>query len=417
MDNPGFDSTMEEMDPKIQVTVARLRNSEIFQELEEGDLISIASFCREENFQDGHIVLVEGQPGNSMYIVERGKVALEKRVQIGRHTTPRNATIDYVGAGQIAGFSALTPPYIYTTSAVCIEPTRVLHIDAEHLRAFLSEQPRAGYPIMLKMARLIGFRYRGSIDTLTYFLSIVSHELRSPLAAIENYLQTLLGGFAGELTQKQEKMVKRCIVRVTDLRALISDVVDLARMRPEQIQSDFEWFDPGETGTESIEDVRLAAAERNIRIRVVPPAKFEPIVGGHRRLRQVFTNILNNAIKFSPPGSSIIFRAWYEPDKLVFEVEDEGPGIPQDEVDEVFKDFFRASNVGDTPGMGLGLSIAKNIIDAHNGEILVRNIQDESYKTGTCVRIVIPRNLKTPEMLKREYAREMQRTEPEAGPS
>jgi signal transduction histidine kinase len=411
MDLSGFDGMLEGMDPKVHITVARLRNSEIFADLDEADLISIAGFCREENYQDGHIVLVEGQPANSMFIIERGKVALEKKVQIGRHTTPRNATIDYVGPGQIAGFSALTPPYLYATSAVCIEPTRVLYIDAEQLRNYLHEQPKAGYPIMLKLARLIGFRYRGSIDTLTYFLSIVSHELRSPLAAIENYLQTMLGGFAGELTQKQEKMIKRCVVRVTDLRALISDVVDLARMRPEQIQADFEWFDPGETGTESIEDVRLAAAEKSIRIRVTPPAKFEPIVGGHRRLRQVFTNILNNAIKFSPSDSTIIFRAWYEPDQLIFEVEDEGPGIPQEEMDEVFKDFFRASNVGDTPGMGLGLSIAKNIIEAHNGEILVRNVSDESGRTGTCVRIVIPRNLMTPEMRKREYAKEFQQIE------
>jgi signal transduction histidine kinase len=411
MENSGFDSVFAGMDPKVHITVARLRNSEIFAELEEDDLVSIAGFCREENYQDGHIVLVEGQPANSMFIIERGKVALEKRVQIGRHTTPRNATIDYVGPGQIAGFSSLTPPYLYATSAVCIEPTRVLYIDAEQLREYLRDHPKAGYPIMLKMARLIGFRYRGSIDTLTYFLSIVSHELRSPLAAIENYLQTMLGGFAGELTQKQEKMIKRCVVRVTDLRALISDVVDLARMRPEQIQADFEWFDPGETGTESIEDVRLAAAEKNIRIRVAPPAKFEPIVGGHRRLRQVFTNILNNAIKFSPPDSTIIFRAWYEPDRLIFEVEDEGPGIPQEEMDEVFKDFFRASNVGDTPGMGLGLSIAQNIIEAHNGEIVVRNVGDEGGKTGACVRIVIPRNLMTPEMRKRQYAKELQQIE------
>lgn len=408
MDYSELESEAEGMDPRVHITVARLQKSEIFAELDEADLISIAGFCREEIFQDGHVVLVEGQPANAMFIIERGKVALEKRVQIGRHTTPRNATIDYVGAGQIAGFSSLTPPYLYATSAVCVEPTRVLYIHADQLRDYLRKHPGAGYLIMLKLARLIGFRYRGAIDTLTYFLSIVSHELRSPLAAIENYLQTLLGGFAGELTQKQEKMIKRCVVRVTDLRALISDVVDLARMRPEQIQADFEWFDPGETGTESIEDVRLAAAEKNISIRVTPPAKFDPIVGGHRRLRQVFTNILNNAIKFSPPDSTIIFRAWYEPDRLIFEVEDEGPGIPQDEMDEVFKDFFRASNVGDTPGMGLGLSIAKNIIDAHNGEILVRNVHDESGETGTCVRIVIPRNLMTPEMRKREYAKELQ---------
>ena len=131
-----------------------------------------------------------------------------------------------------------------------------------------------------------------------------------------------------------------------DLRGLIGDVVDLARMRPEQIQADFEWFDPGEVGTESIEDARLAAAEKGIRLKVEPPPKFEPIVGARRRMRQVFTNLLNNAIKYAPPDSTVTFRAWYEPDTLYFEVDDEGPGIPSDDLPHIFEDFFRADNVG-----------------------------------------------------------------------
>lgn len=388
---------------KIEITTERLRRLEIFEKLSEADLKAIALFCREETFQDGHIALVEGEPADTVFIVERGKLALEKKVQIGRSSTPRNATIDYVGPGNMAGFSALTPPYVYSTSAVCIEPTRLIVIDGLALRNYLETHPQAGYIMMQDLAALIGYRYRGAINTLTYFLSIVSHELRSPLAAIENYLQTMLAGFAGELTAKQERMLKRCLVRTTDLRGLISDVVDLARLRPEQIQADFEWFDPGEVGSESIEDVRLAAAEKMIRIKVEPPPKFEPIVGGRRRLRQVFTNLLNNAIKFAPVESTVNFRAWYEPDTLYFEVEDEGPGIPSEEMEELFKDFFRASNVGDAPGMGLGLSIAKKIMDAHNGRIMVENMTGENGKTGTRFTVAIPRNLMTPEMRKREW--------------
>jgi signal transduction histidine kinase len=253
------------------------------------------------------------------------------------------------------------------------------------------------------VAGLISDRYRHATDTLTYFLSVVSHELRSPLAAIENYLQTMLGGFAGELNEKQQRMVERSIVRVTDLRALIGDVVDLARMRPEQIQADFEWFDPGEVGTESIEDARLAAAEKDIHIKVEPPPKFEPIVGARRRMRQVFTNLLNNAIKFAPAGSTVTFRAWYEPDTLYFEVDDEGPGVSSDDLPHIFEDFFRASSTGDTPGVGLGLSIAKKIVDAHNGEILVKTSCDEG-RSGTRFTVVIPRNLETPEMKRRAWA-------------
>jgi len=194
------------------------------------------------------------------------------------------------------------------------------------------------------------------------------------------------------------------VIRVTDLSALISDVVDLARMRPEQIQADFEWFDPGEVGRESIEDSRLAAAEKNIQIKIQPPEKFKPIVGSRRRMRQVFTNLLNNAIKFAPEESAVLFKAWYEEDKLVFLVEDTGPGIPQEDINYIFTDFFRASNVGNLPGAGLGLSIAKKIMDAHNGDILVEILVDEEGNpAGTRFSVQIPLNLSTPEMRRREW--------------
>lgn len=387
------------------ITVERLRRSEIFRDLCDTDLAAIAEFCREEIYRDGDTVLAEGQPAEMLFVVERGKLALEKRIQIGRHSTPRNATIAYIGPGEAAGFSTVTHPYLYSTSAVCIEPTRVIAVDGAPLRDYLQAHPEAGFKVMSAQAALIGDRYRHATNTLTYFLSIVSHELRSPLAAIENYLQTMLGGYAGELTEKQQRMIKRSVLRVIDLRALIGDVVDLARMRPEQIQADFEWFDPGEVGTESLEDVRLAAAEKGVRIKVEPPPKFEPIVGARRRMRQVFTNLLNNAIKFSPVGGTVHYRAWYEPETLYFEVEDEGPGIPPEDLPHIFEDFFRGDYAGETPGAGLGLSIAKKIMDAHNGKIVVKNLYGES-ESGTRFTVVIPRNLQTPEMRRRAWTEE-----------
>jgi len=387
----------------LSITAERLRHSELFGDLSNADLIAIAEFCREETHRDGDLIVVEGEPADRLFVVERGKLALEKKIQIGRHSTPRNATIGYVEPGKTAGFSALTAPYIYSTSVLCIEPTRGVSVDGPALRAYLQAHPAAGFSVMSTLAVLIADRYRHAIDTLTYFLSIVSHELRAPLAAIENYLQTILGGYAGAVTEKQQHMVKRSILRVTDLRALISDVVDLARMRPEQIQADFEWFDPGEVGGESIEDVRLAAAEKEIRIKVERPPRFEPIIGARRRMRQVFTNVLSNAIKFAPAGSAVIFRAWQDSDTTYFEVDDEGPGIAPDDLPHIFEDFFRAESAGDTPGVGLGLSIARKILDAHNGSILVKTLYGESG-SGTRFTVVVPRNLETPEMRRRAWS-------------
>lgn len=390
------------------IIVERLSRSDLFFDLEVMDLVAISEFCNEENFHEGEMILVEGEPAEKLFVVERGKLALEKRIQIGRHSTPRNATIGYIGPNEMAGFSTLTQPYIYSTSAVSVDPVRVIVIEGGPLRAYLKEHPAAGFKVMQALATLIGKRYRDATNTLTYFLSIVSHELRSPLAAIENYLQTMQGGFAGELNPRQQRMVNRSILRVADLRVLIGDVVDLARMRPEQIQADFQWFDPGEVGTESLEDIHLTAAEKGITIKVIPPSQFEPIVGARRRMRQVFTNLLNNAIKFAPPDSTVTFRTKYEPDYLIFQVEDNGPGIPTDELTHIFEDFYRASNIAETPGAGLGLSIAKKIVDAHNGEIRVENISNDEGISGASFTVKIPRDLKTPEMRRMEWLSEVE---------
>lgn len=395
--------------PSIAIIVERLRRAEVFNEIPEEDLQAIAQFCTEETHHEGVVVMQEGSPADHLVVVERGRLSLEKKVQLGRQSTPRNATVGYVGKGRIAGFSTLTFPHIYSTSAVCIEPTRLLSIEGSALRSYLDTHSAVGVKVLNALAIIIGERYRSAINTLTYFLSIVSHELRSPLAAIENYLQTMDAGYAGEVNPKQKRMIQRSLIRVIDLRNLIGDVVDLARLRPEQIQADFEWFDPEEVGTESFEDARLAAADKDIQIIIEPPPKFEPIVGARRRMRQVFTNLLNNAIKFSPPGSKVKYRAWYEPEELIFQVEDEGPGIPPEDIPYLFSDFYRASNVGDTPGAGLGLSIAKKIMDAHNGQLLVENIDPNTGKTGTLSTVIIPRNLMTLEMRRREWEAEEQK--------
>ena len=391
------------MTSPLEIFAEGLEQADVFSGVSSHHLFAIAEFCTDVSFQEGDIIFREGESANILLIVQHGKIALDQKVQIGRHSTPRNATIDYVSPGQMAGFSTLAAPHLYTTSAVCLEPTRIISIDGAELYDYLELHPEVGLKVMHNIVSLIGGRYRRSINTLTYFLSVVSHELRSPLAAVENYIRTILGGFAGKLNPKQERMMKRSLLRVLDLRSLIGDVVDLARMRPEQIQADFQWFDPGIVGRESIDDARLSAAEKNITIRSEPPERFHPMVGARRRMRQVYTNLLNNAIKYSPEGSTVIFRGLYEGESLIVVVEDEGPGIPPEDIPHVFKDFFRASNVGDAPGSGLGLSIAKKIIDAHNGQITIENITSKGNTTGIRFIVCVPLNLKTPEMIRQEW--------------
>jgi signal transduction histidine kinase len=379
----------------MEVVVDNIKRFEFFDGIPDNALVKIASLAKEEIHQEGSLLFSEGAKAERFFLLVEGKVSLEKLVQLGRTGTPRRATTGVLGAWQPAGWSSLVSPYIYTSSGICLERTRVLAIPGQELLELMEEMPEVGCELISRIAAIIRERLNTSSSILTYFLSIVSHELKRPLAAVENYIQILIGGYAGEISPKQQRLLERSSLRLSDLRALISDLLDFARMQPDQIRADFELISPQEIASESLEEVRLAAAQKGVQVRAAGTTEFQSIVAARRRLRQVLSNLLANAIKFSPEGSKVLLSAREEPDCLIIEVADEGIGIPAEDQEHIFDDFFRASNVEDVSGAGLGLSIAKKIIDAHNGTIEVESPYSPN-KTGTRFTVRIPRNLPLP---------------------
>ncbi|MFQ6099621.1 MAG: ATP-binding protein [Anaerolineae bacterium] len=376
------------------VTIEMLKRFPLLAYLDLEDLGELVEICGIETCEAGE-VFAEGAPADKLRLVLLGKVALDKRIQLGRHGSVRRANVSIVGPGGAVGWSALVAPYIFTLSGICLEPSKFIALDARQLQDFMAQNPQAAYRLMSGIAQMVGARLKDMTNMLTYFVSIVSHELKAPLAAVENYLEVMLGGFTGELTPKQQRMLERSVLRIHDLAGLIGGLLDLARMRPEQIQAEFVRFNPREAGDRSVEDIRLAAKEKGVAIKVEAPKEFKEIVGAPQRLHQVLTNLLNNAIKFSPPGSTVIFRSWETDDELWAEVSDEGIGIPPADQANIFEDFFRGRNVGDVSGAGLGLSIAKKIVDAHQGRIWLESPYEEG-KPGTRFTLVLPRNLPLP---------------------
>jgi signal transduction histidine kinase len=373
------------------ITANTLKWFPLLEHLPQEDLVELAEICEVEKRKEGEVFANEGDPADKLRLVLLGKVALDKRIQMGSRGTVRRANVSIVGPGEAVGWSALVDPYVFTLSCVCLEPCRFITFDTEVLQDFMARNPETACRLMSGVAKMVGARLKDMTDMLTYFLSIVSHELKAPLAAVENYLQVMLGGFTGELTEKQQRMLERSVLRIHDLTGLISGLLDLARMRPEQIQAEFVRFDPRESGDRSIEDTQLAAKEKGVTIQVEAPQDYKEMVGSPQRIRQVLTNLLNNAIKFSPPGSTITFRSWETDDEVWAEVSDEGIGIPPEDQEHIFEDFFRAHNVGDVSGAGLGLSIAKKIVDAHRGRIWVESPYEEG-KTGTRFTVALPRD-------------------------
>ena len=355
----------------------------------------IAQKALDKNYKEGELIFLEGANADHLYLILSGKVSLEMKVQLGQTGTVRRAAIGVIGPWHAMGWSSLVYPYEYSASGVCLQDTKVLAIQKEDLRFLITQYPKAGCDLMERVASITRARLFSATSTLTYFLSIVSHELKRPIAAVENYLQITLGGYAGDISDKQRRLLERSALRLSDLRSLISDILDFARMQPEQIRADFEIVDPMEIGAEAIEEVRLAATQKNIRLKAIGPSEYTPIVAARRRLRQVISNLLANAIKFSPEESTVTLSAHEESGMLVVEVLDEGLGIPAKDQPHIFDDFYRAGNAEEISGAGLGLSIAKKIVTAHEGQIEVQSPY-ESGKSGTKVTIRIPQALTLP---------------------
>jgi signal transduction histidine kinase len=199
------------------------------------------------------------------------------------------------------------------------------------------------------------------------FLGIAAHDLKAPLAAIQSYLGVMLGGFSGELTEKQRGMLERSSLRITQLLNLISDLLDIPRIETGQIVVEMKQISLRQVVRSSLADLRELAKQKGIKLKVELPQALPKIRGSSSRLQQVITNLVNNAINYSPEGV-VTIRVREEDNNIQVEIMDSGIGIPPEDLPRVFDDFFRASNM-EIKGTGLGLSIAKRIVEAHGGRI------------------------------------------------
>jgi signal transduction histidine kinase len=199
------------------------------------------------------------------------------------------------------------------------------------------------------------------------FIGIAAHDLKAPLTAIQGFLWVILGGFAGEISEKQKNMLERSTRRINELLTLISDLLDIPRIESGQIVEEMKDVSLRKVINDSLESQRSLAKEKGIKLKLEIPGGLPKIKGSASRLQQVITNLVNNAVNYTSEGS-ITVRVQEKSREMLVEVMDTGIGIPAEDMPRLFEDFFRASNV-ETKGTGLGLSITKRIVEAHGGKI------------------------------------------------
>jgi len=220
------------------------------------------------------------------------------------------------------------------------------------------------------------------------FIGIAAHDLKAPLTAIQGFLWVILGGFAGKITDKQKNMLERSSRRINELLTLISDLLDIPRIETGQIVQEMKEVSLRQAIKNSLDSQRSLAQEKGIKLKVELPEGLPKIKGSSSRLQQVITNLVNNAINYTPEGT-ITVRVQERSKDLLVEVIDTGIGIPPEDMPQLFEDFFRASNV-EVKGTGLGLSITKRIVEAHGGSIWVESPCSET-NSGTKFSFNLPK--------------------------
>ncbi|MBA7612003.1 Adaptive-response sensory-kinase SasA [subsurface metagenome] len=220
------------------------------------------------------------------------------------------------------------------------------------------------------------------------FLGVTVHDLKAPLTAIQSYFWVMLGGFAGTLTEKQRSMLERSSQRIKELLALISDLLDIPRIETGQMAQEMKDISLKPVIETAVGDMSDLAKQKKLKLKLEIPKSLPRVRGSAPRLQQVVTNLLNNAINYTPKGT-VTVRVSQDDKEIKVEVMDTGIGIPAEDLPHICEDFFRASNV-EIKGTGLGLSIAKRIVETHGGRIWVESPCPETGK-GSKFSFTLPR--------------------------
>jgi two-component system sensor histidine kinase ResE len=202
------------------------------------------------------------------------------------------------------------------------------------------------------------------------FVANVSHELRTPLTSIQGFLEALMDGTIGE-SQARDRYLKVIHQETLRLNRLIHELLDLALIESGKVCWELNPIDVPSLVSRVLLKMGPQMEQQQVKVEPETPADLPLMLGNEDRIEQVLTNLVENAVRYSPPGSVIIIRATEQEGNITVEVTDQGPGIPPEDLPHIWERFHRVdkSRSRSFGGTGLGLAIVMQIIEAHGGRV------------------------------------------------
>ena len=356
-----------------------------FPDLDDELLTSLARSAREQHAAAGECILAEGAMGDAFYLILAGRIQISKFLELGTQRL-----LNELHTGQFFGEMALIEDAPRMASAFALEETLLLVITKQDFRDLLAHS----MPASLAVMRSVVARFRDAdqlaIEELreknqklaqayaelsettrrkSEFLTVVSHELRTPLTSIRGYAQLMRSGVIKEPNWPGALDV---IVNNTDaLVRLINNILFLQEL--ELIPPVLLPLDVREIITGLVTAVQPRAAQLGLQFDVHLPPDLPSVAADRDGLTQAIGALIDNAVKFSPEGGSIVIRAERRDHTLTLAIADPGVGIPPDEVYHIFDRFHHLETTGTHlfGGVGLGLPIARQVVEQHGGHISV----------------------------------------------
>lgn len=231
------------------------------------------------------------------------------------------------------------------------------------------------------------------------FIAMVAHELRAPIATVEQQLSVILNKMAGEVTDKQEELLVRAKERTKGVLTLIKDLLDLSKIEAGKMVQYKEPLALQEVIQRAVDLMRAEAEAKNIGLEFLYPNLTPLIEADRNSMEGIFTNLISNAIKYSPNQGRVWISLGEEGGFVKASVSDTGIGIKKEDLSRIFDKFYRVKTAETRQiiGTGLGLSIVKSIVDAHLGSI---SVESEVGK-GTTFTLLFPKE-STPTICREE---------------
>ncbi len=203
------------------------------------------------------------------------------------------------------------------------------------------------------------------------FLSVLSHELRTPINSVTGFGSLLLEGVPVEPLPEQMQFLRKLLQGAEQLVGIVDDLLDASRIAADRLKLYPVHFEFRDEVDRTVERLRPAAEDKGLDLRVDIPEDLPPIMADDRRVTQILANLLSNAVKFTPAGGAVVLRARSDGGHLLCEVQDTGQGVSPEQLPYLFERFTQAdmTTTREFGGLGLGLALVKALVEAHDGQV------------------------------------------------